>query len=92
MVRYNIYLKQSLESRASIIEAVKEQPELHDTGLHIYLTHNTRSYVAMGSGIHMTDAGFKVEVGVGVHQGAVPSGYLYSLGQNIVQCKIIVRV
>jgi len=28
----------------------------------------------------MTDAGFKVEEGV--HQGAVPSGYLYTLGQN----------
>ena len=28
----------------------------------------------------MTDAEFKVEEGV--HQGAVPSGYLYSLAQN----------
>ena len=28
----------------------------------------------------MTDAGFQVEEGV--HQGAVPSGYLYSLAQN----------
>jgi hypothetical protein len=43
----------------------------------------------MGSGIHMTDAGFKVEEGV--HQGAVPSGYLYSftLLPKIVQFKII---
>ena len=67
-------------SRASIIEAVKEQPELHDILTYTYLTLNTRSYVAMGSGIHMTSAGFRVEEGV--HQGAVPSGYLYSLGQN----------
>ena len=34
----------------------------------------------MGSGIHMIDAGFQVEEGV--HQRAVPSGYLYSLNQN----------
>ena len=67
-------------SRASIVEAVKEQPELHDILTYIYLTHNTKSYVAMGSGIHMIDAGFQVEEGV--HQGAVPSGYLYSLAQN----------
>jgi len=36
----------------------------------------------MGSGIHiMTNAGFRVEE-YGVHQRAVPSGYLYSLEQN----------
>ena len=39
-------------SRASIIEAVKEQPELDDILTYIHLTHNTKSYVAMGSGIH----------------------------------------
>ena len=60
------------------------QPQLHDTLLlaYTYLTLNTRSYIAMGSGIHiMTNAGFRVEE-YGVHQRAVPSGYLYSLKQN----------
>jgi hypothetical protein len=59
---------------------MKEQPDLLDTLICTHLTSNARSYIAMGSGTNMTDAGFRVKEGV--HQGAIPSGRLYLLGQN----------
>ncbi len=59
---------------------MKEQPDLHDTPVFTHLTLNLRSYIAMGSGTDMTDAGFRVKEGV--QQEAVPSSWLYSLGQN----------
>jgi hypothetical protein len=67
-------------SRASILNAMKQEEDLLDTLVFTHLTLNTKSYVAMGSGTNMTDANFRVEEGV--HQGAVPSGWSYSLGQN----------
>jgi hypothetical protein len=50
---------------------MKVQPGLRDTLVFTHLTLNPRSYVAVGSGTDMTDAGFRVEEGV--HQGAVPT-------------------
>ena len=42
--------------------AIFQEPQLHDTLAYTYLTLNTRSYIAMGSDIHiMTNAGFRVE-------------------------------
>ncbi len=64
----------------SILAAMKEQPDLHDTLLFTHLMLNPRSYIVMESSTVMTDAEFRVEEGV--QQGAVPSGWLYLLGQN----------
>ncbi len=64
----------------SILAAMKEHPDLHNTLVFTHLTLNPRSYIAMGSGADTTDAGFRVEEGV--QQGAVPSVWLYSPGQN----------
>jgi hypothetical protein len=59
---------------------MKEQPDLHDTLVFTHLVLNPRSYITMGSSTDMSDAGFRVKEGV--QQGAVPSSWLYSLGQN----------
>jgi hypothetical protein len=45
----------------SILAAMKEQPDLHNTLVFTHLTLNPRSYIAMGSGTNMTDAGFRVK-------------------------------
>jgi hypothetical protein len=66
--------------RESILAAMKEQPDHHNTLVFTHLTLYPSSYIAMGSGTDMTDAGFRVKEGV--QQGAVPSRWLYSLGQN----------
>jgi hypothetical protein len=65
-------------SHESILTALKEQPDLHNTLVFTHLMLSPRSFIAMGSGTNMTDAKFRVEEGV--QQGAVPSGWLYSLG------------
>jgi hypothetical protein len=64
----------------SILAAMKIQPDLYNTLVFTHLTLNPGSYIAIGGGTNMTDAGFRVEEGV--QQGAAPSGWLYSLGQN----------
>ena len=69
------------ELAVSIINVMKQEEDLLDNLNYTHLTLNTKSHVAMGSGTNMTNADFRVEEGVR-HQGAVPSGWQYSLGQN----------
>ena len=66
--------------REAILSAMREEEQLDDTLSYTHALLEPEAYVGMGNGTALVTAPFRVSEGV--HQGAIESGWLFSLGCN----------